>query len=476
VASAPLTIVVGAGISGLACAYQLKKAGRNVVVLEASARPGGVIQSVEEDGYLFELGPQSFSSTPDMAQLCDELRLTTSMIETPRGAPRYVLVDHKLTEVPLSPALLASGFFSWGTKFSFLRDVLGKTSPPEEDESIAAFVRRKSSAELLERLVGPFVSGIYAGDPEQLSLRAAFPKLYEAEKSAGSVIRGGLTLGAKAGKQRATRPKPRPGLVSFRGGNESLVKALRSALGPALRCGVEVNDVGWIDGKFRVRVRATNVEEELSCDRFVLAAPAAASAKILQGLASVATDALEKISYAPVAVVSLGYRRAQVCNPLQGFGFLAPRSSGLRTLGSVWNSSLFPSRAPKGHVLLTNFIGGATDPSASTLGEQELAELVHREIAAVLHIAGNPTVVRVTRYTRAIPQYNLGHLERLKAIQDAITAIPGLQIIGNYWKGPAIGACVEHSLAIAKEIQQETCGARAADANATSGQGRPNAS
>lgn len=445
------------------------------MVLEASARPGGVIQSVEENGYLFELGPQSFSSTPEMAQLCDELRLTSSVIEAPRGAPRYILVDGKLTKVPLSPALLTSGLLSWGTKFSFLRDVLGKTSPPEEEESIAAFVRRKFSAELLERLVGPFVSGIYAGDPEQLSLRAAFPKLYEAEKSAGSVIRGGLTLDAKAGKQRANRPKPRPGLVSFRGGNESFIKALGSALGPALRCGVEVSEVRRVEGRFRVQAQSDRGGEELSCDQLVLATPAVTTAKILHGLASVAAAALEKISYAPVAVVSLGYQRGQVGNPLQGFGFLAPRSSGLRTLGCVWNSSLFPSRAPKGHVLLTNFIGGATDPSASTLGEQELAELVHREIAAVLKITRDPTVARVTRYTRAIPQYNLGHLERLKTIQDAIAAIPGLQIIGNYWKGPAIGACVEHSLAVATEIQQETCAARAADAVATSGHGGPNA-
>jgi oxygen-dependent protoporphyrinogen oxidase len=125
----------------------------------------------------------------------------------------------------------------------------------------------------------------------------------------------------------------------------------------------------------------------------------------------------------------------------------------MRTLGSVWNSSLFPSRAPQGHVLLTSFVGGATDPSAAALSEEELGSLVHREIAPILQISGDPAVARVTRYSRAIPQYNLGHLERLQEVQAAIAQVPGLRVIGNYWKGPSIGACVEHSLAVAEEIR-----------------------
>jgi oxygen-dependent protoporphyrinogen oxidase len=166
-----------------------------------------------------------------------------------------------------------------------------------------------------------------------------------------------------------------------------------------------------------------------------------------------ASAALESILYAPVAVVSLAYKQQQVARSLSGFGFLAPRSSGLRTLGSVWNSSLFPARAPEGHVLLTNFVGGATDPSATKLSEEELAALVHREIAPILKITGVPEKVRTTRYSRAIPQYNLGHLARLQEIQDSIVQVPRLRLIGNYWKGPAIGTCVEQALAVAEEIR-----------------------
>ena len=445
--------MIGAGISGLTCAYALKKSGQNVLLLEASPRPGGVIQSVEENGYLFELGPQSFSATSELAELCQDLQLAEQVLETPRGAPRYILIEGKLVKVPLTPALLTSGLLSWGTKLTFLRDILGKTSPPETDESIAAFVRRKFSAQLLDRLVGPFISGIYAGDPEQLSLRAAFPKLYEAEKAAASVIRGGWKLTAKANEQTVTRPRTRQRLLSFRGGNEALVGALAAALGSALRCNVEVSEVRSAGNKFQIGMQSAAGSEEMTCDRVVLATPTDASAQILRGMVPGASAALESILYAPVAVVSLAYKQQQVARSLSGFGFLAPRSSGLRTLGSVWNSSLFPARAPEGHVLLTNFVGGATDPSATKLSEEELAALVHREIAPILKITGVPEKVRTTRYSRAIPQYNLGHLERLQEIQDSIAQVPRLRLIGNYWKGPAIGACVEQALAVAEEIR-----------------------
>ncbi len=452
-ASGPLTIVVGAGISGLSCAYGLKKSGENVLLLETSARPGGMIQSIAENGYLFELGPQSFSSTAALAGLCDDLQLTREVVEAPHGAPRYVLIDSKLVPVPMSPALLTSGLLSWSTKFSFLRDVLGKTSPPQAEESIAAFVRRKFSAELLDRLVGPFVSGVYAGDPEQLSLRAAFPKLYEAETKAGSVIRGSLSLGKAEGEKTVTRPRPRPGLLSFRGGNETLVRALAISLGASLRCHVAVDQLQQAERGFRVTVKSSAGEENLVCVRLVLATPTSATSEMLSGLAPLASSAFQRISYAPVAVVSLGYRRQQIQHSMEGFGFLVPRSSKIRTLGTVWNSSLFPGRAPQGHVLMTSFIGGATDPAAVSLSEEELAAIVHREISPLLKINGEPAVTHVTRYAKAIPQYNLGHLDRLKSIQGTIATIPGLWMIGNYWKGPAIGACVEHALSVAEQIR-----------------------
>jgi protoporphyrinogen/coproporphyrinogen III oxidase len=453
VASAPLTIVVGAGISGLTCAFTLKKSGQNVLLLEASARPGGVIQSIQENGYLFEQGPQSFSSTAALAELCDDLLLSEEVVAAPHRAPRYVLIDRKLVRVLMSPALLVSGLLSWSTKFSFLRDALGKTSPPETEESIAAFVRRKFSAELLDRLVGPFVSGVYAGDPEQLSLRGAFPKLYEAEKAAGSVVRGAFKLGKPEGQKTVTRPRPRPGLLSFRKGNETLPRALAANLGASLRCNATVAELKRATGSFQLRIRTAEGEEELFCTRLVVATPTATAAELLSNVAPSACGALQEISYAPVAVVSLAYRTDQIRHSMEGFGFLVPRSAKIRTLGTVWNSSLFPGRAPQGQVLLTSFIGGATDPAATSLPAEELAATVHREISPLLRITGEPVASRLTRYARAIPQYNLGHRDRLKSILDAVGAVPGLWMTGNYWQGPAIGACVEHALIVAEQVR-----------------------
>jgi len=453
VASAPLTVIIGAGISGLVCAFTLQKSGQNVLVLEAASRPGGVIQTVQENGYLFELGPQSFSSTPALYQLCDDLGLNSEILEAPHGVPRFVLIDGKLTLVPMSPgSFFSSDLLGWGTKFSILSEVFRRSYPPEPDETIADFTRRKFSAQLLDRLVAPFVSGIYAGDPEQISLRAAFPKLYEAEKSAGSVVRG-MFRSAKTPPKAVSMPQRRPSLISFKSGNEALIRALADKLGPALRCNASVAQVALSPNGFTVKTQSSAGTEDITCDRLVIAVPTTVASTLLAELAAQASASLQQITYAPVAIVSLAYRRAQIRTSLSGFGFLVPRSAGIRTLGTVWNSSLFPGRAPKDQVLLTSFVGGATDPGGPSLSEVDLSNLVHNELAAVLKITAEPSTTRVTCYARAIPQYNLGHTSWLQAAQQSLSAIPNLWVIGNYWKGPAVGCCVENSQRVAEQIR-----------------------
>ena len=203
-------LVVGAGISGLATAYALEKAGIGVRVVEAAPRPGGVIQSVKRDGYLLECGPQSFSGNGAITAMCKDLGILEQRVLADAKAPRYVLIDGKLLHVPMGPGLLASSFMGGGTRGAILRDIFGKSESPEPDESVAAFIRRKFSDTLLDRLVGPFVSGIYAGDPEKLSLRAAFPLLYEAEKASGSIVRGVFKAMKQRGAARGrTQQQPR---------------------------------------------------------------------------------------------------------------------------------------------------------------------------------------------------------------------------------------------------------------------------
>ncbi|MFI5059105.1 MAG: protoporphyrinogen oxidase [Candidatus Acidiferrales bacterium] len=445
-------LVVGGGISGLVCAYSLRKAGVDAQLLESSSRPGGVIRSERRNGFLLELGPQSFSGTAPLLELCRNLGIDGQLVQAPPRAPRYVLVGGVLRKVPLSPpAFFASSLFGAATKGSVLRDLFGTSQPPEQDESVATFVRRKFSGELLEKLVGPFVSGIYAGDPEQLSLRAAFSQLHEAEKSAGSIIRGMLrTAKAKKG------PRERPSLLSFREGNETLVRALATRLGPALRCGVEVTGIrlgsGGAAGKFEVRFTEGGREEVIGAGQLVVAAPTNVASKLLGALDNSFERPLAGIGYAPVAIVSLAYRKSDVGHTLEGFGFLVPRSAGLEMLGSVWNSSLFPNRAADGKVLLTSFVGGATNPQAVTSSSEALTSLVHREIAPVLKLRQEPMFSNVEIYQRAIPQYNLGHGERLAALEALRAKYPGLWLAGNYLRGPAIGACVEQALAVAGEI------------------------
>lgn len=429
-----------------------------MLLLEAAERPGGVMQSVSEEGYLFELGPQSFSETPLLTQLITDLGLATELTRAPDRVPRYVLIGNELRSVPLSPpALFASGLLSLRTKFALLSDAFGKSKPPATDESVAAFVRRKFTPELLNRLVAPFVSGIYAGDPEKLSFRAAFPKGYEAEREAGSILRGMKRAAARnnTGGTSGQTTRRGPTLSSFRSGANAVIQALAKSLGGNLRCRTAVRAIERAEpgAGFALTLASTEREETLRCEQLVLAVPAGSASTLLKGMAPQAATALARITYAPVAVVSLGYLADQTRNPLHGFGYLIPRASGLRTLGTVWNSSLFPGRAPDKHRLLTSFVGGATDPQAAALPPDNLASLVHAENSRILEITGNPKISRVTTYERAIPQYNLGHGELLTAAQAAISAVPGLHVIGNYWSGPAIGTCVEQAFGVARRLQ-----------------------
>jgi protoporphyrinogen/coproporphyrinogen III oxidase len=472
------TLVIGGGISGLACAYALQKAGVDVLLVEAAERTGGMIRSERREGYLLELGPQSFSGTQTILDLCRDLGIENELIEAPAGAPRFLLIGGELRAAPLSPpAFFASSLFGANTKWSVVRDVFGHSAPPESDESVAEFTRRKFSAELLDKLVGPFVSGIYAGDPEKLSLRAAFPSLYEAERSAGSVIRGMLrgakekaratragaasASGGSAERDSTARKKRRPTLQTFREGNETLTRSLTARLGAAARtecCVAEIRRPAKSqDARSRqnylVVLSGRHGAEQIAVENLALATPTDVSARLLRDASPELSAALSSIEYAPIAVVSLGYAKSAVARELDGFGFLIPRSENVRTLGTVWNSSLFTGRAPAEHVLLTSFAGGATDPGATLLAEAEIVSLVHREIAAILRIQAEPVFSQAMVYRRALPQYNLGHGERLHVMRRAQEAIPGMFLTGNYFSGPAIGTCIEQALAVADSVQ-----------------------
>lgn len=453
-------LIVGAGISGLTTAFALRKAGIDARIVDGASRPGGLIQSVRRDGYLVECGPQSFSGNASLTSICRDLEILDRRILADSKAPRFVLINGALEKVPLGPGLLVSPLMGGGTRTALFRDVFGRSEAPDSDESVASFIRRKFSPTLLDRLVGPFVSGIYAGDPEKLSLRAAFPILYEAEQTSGSVLRGLLKVMKARKAKRGPLPREKPTLQTFREGNDTLVRALAEKLGAYLSLEAEVISIRPLDPgrepktpRFRVGLHTPSGTEFLETERLVLAVPTDRAGKLLAPLGRAFESQLRTVDYSGVAVVSLGYRKEDVGHPLDGFGFLVPRSSGLTVLGTVWNSSLFPGRAPGHHVLLTSFVGGATNPDATKQPADQLVALVHREIKPLMQLREGPVFSNVSVWPRALPQYNLGHTARMAAINNCRADFPGLYLTGNYLNGPAIGACVEQALKVADEIR-----------------------
>ncbi len=451
----PLTpfpvVVIGGGISGLACAYRLQQAGIPARVLEAGTRPGGLIATKEKDGFRFELGPQSFLSTLPLLQLIDALGLKNELLYADPKAPRYILSGGRLVAAPLAPpSLLTTKLLGAGTKWRIFTEMLHRTQPPAEDESVASFVRRKFGAELLNQLVAPFVSGIYAGDPERLGVRAAFPMLREFEAKYGSVLRGAM-------KSRPPKGTPRAGLCSFREGMETLPRALGERLGELFITETSVLALRHAKGNgnpwFEMDVKRRDQYETLSASAVIVATPTGTSSQILNGLSDQFPPVLARIEYAPVAVVAAGYRREQIQHVGEGFGFLVPRSEGLRVLGTVWNSSLFPGRAPDGMACFTSFAGGATDPELCKLSDEEIAEIICGEVGRVLRIAGKPVSTLVHRYARALPQYNLGHTDIISALATLTSSVPGLFLAGNYLSGPSIGACVEQAIQTAEAVR-----------------------
>ncbi len=453
-----MVVIVGGGITGLATAWFLHRQGREVRLLEADARPGGVIESEESDGFLVERGPNSTLQKPGTAEdalgrLISGAKLEDRLVEAgAAGRKRYVLRAGRLQALPGSPpAFLATKLFSWRAKLRLLREpFVGRVG---EEETIARFVERRLGREFLDYAVEPFISGVYAGDPTTLSVRAAVPRIYELERKYGSLIRGAIALGKAA--KGAGMPSGR--MISFDRGMAALPQGVADALPDgACRTGCRVVALrrtaeGWAlhwEGP-----AGSGVEPART---LVLALPAPAAARLLAPLSPRAAEILESIPYAPIVGLGLGYDREQVRHPLDGFGFLAPRREAMRVLGGLFSSSLFAGRAPDGKALVTAFIGGTMDPGAAALGDKELLDRVTADLARALGIRGAPGFVRITRYERAIPQYTLGHLDRIAALDTAVEALPGLFLQASWRGGVSVADCIRSGEALARRIAEQT--------------------
>ncbi len=438
----PLPIaVLGAGLTGLSAAHHLSRAGRKVVVFEASPFPGGVIRSDRTaDGWLVESGPNSLQETPAVAALLRELGLESArQAAAPAAKNRYILRDGKLRPLPLSPPdFFRSDVFSVRTKFRVFREIFRRRQPRLNDLPLADFFREHFGRELLDYALDPFVSGIYAGDASKLSARHSFPTLWKAEHEHGSLIRAQIKS-AKAKRARGEASGPPP-IISFADGLASLPRALAAALPPgSLRLERPVSQIspsrgGWI-------IDASPAER---FSRVILALPAPALARLAIGSpgAQSSLASLDHLEHPAVASLFLGFRREQVAHPLDGFGVLFPSAEKRSLLGVLFNSTLFPGRAPEGHVALTVMVGGARHGELARQPLEAQLPAVMRELSDILGANGDPVFARRAFWPRAIPQYQLNHDNHLEVISAAEQRHKGLFIGGPVRDGIGLPACL----------------------------------
>jgi protoporphyrinogen/coproporphyrinogen III oxidase len=446
-------IVVGGGISGLAAAWALQRRGVSVMLLEAATRAGGTIGSAREHDCLFESGPNStLETTPLIGALLDELGITGERVyANPAARNRYILRNGRLIPLPLSPlAFFSTPLFSASAKLRLLREPFVSRGAPDVEESVAAFVRRRLGGELLDYAINPFVAGVYAGDPEKLSVSAAFPRLHELEQKYGSLIRGQV-FGARERARKLEQSKQAAAMLSFKRGMQTLPDAIASRLA-RIEFNAEAVAVTPGNGSFTVTASGANGPRDLHAHAVLVATPAAAAAKLVAPFSSQAAKALAAIPYPPVAVAICAYPRGMIAHALDGFGFLVPQRERRQILGTIFSSTLFGERAPPEIALLTTFIGGMRQPGLAQLEPDEIANVAQAELAALLGAPPHAKFARVIRWPRAIPQYTLGHLDRIAQIERTESDFPGLFFCANYRGGIALGDCIKSAERVAHEV------------------------
>lgn len=451
-------VVVGAGITGLTAAHALRQQGVSVTVLDAAAQAGGVMRTTHADGFVAEHGPNSFVSSPVVEQLLSALDLQQDVVEPDTSAnKRYVVRDGDLHAFPLTPrAMLTTRLLSTRAKLRVLLEPLVPRYRGPGEESIASFVRRRLGREVLDYAVDPFVSGIFAGDPDTLSMAHAFPRVTELEMVHGSLSRGLMAQRRRAwsgGSGQPSAPASPARLVSFVDGMQTLPDALAASLGTSLHLSRPLRHLHAHEGRWVVESGDAGNSHTLIADTVVLATPAHALAAMeLPAALRRFAAPIEHVRYPAVSTLTLGFTRQQVAHPLDGFGMLVPRVEQRSVLGVLFSSSLFPARAPEGHVTLTVFVGGARAPQQAALSSEALLPAVLRDLHDLLGVTGDPVYTHHAYWPRAIPQYLLGYQEVKDAVARTEAEHPGLYLAGNYHLGVSVGDCVANGVLTAERV------------------------
>jgi oxygen-dependent protoporphyrinogen oxidase len=458
--------VVGAGITGLVAAWELRRRGVNVTLYEASGHAGGAIRTTHADGFLAEHGPNSFVTSPAVDTLLQRLDLQDDVVEANPGANRrYVVRDGRLLPFPLTPAsMLSTRLLSFKAKLRVLLEPLVRTRTQDSDESVASFVRRRLGHEVLDYAVDPFISGIFAGDPETLSMGHAFPRVAELERQYGSLSKGLMA-------QRKQQPGAEPGeasdnkghlmssapararLISFVDGMQTLTDALEASLTGTLRLGCPVRLVHRQDARWVVDAGQDGAARSRLVEAVVMATPAhvLAAMELPAAMRKFAAP-IERVEYPPVSTLTLGFRREDVSHPLDGFGVLIPAAERRTLLGALFSSSLFPSRSPDDCVTITCFVGGARQAERAHEDTDLLVERVLLDLRQLLGVRGEPVFAKHVYWSRAIPQYTVGYQSVKDAADSTERQNPGLYLAGNYRNGVSVGDCIASGQQVAERV------------------------
>ncbi len=451
-------VVIGGGISGLATAYRLKRAGLKVLLLEKSGRVGGAVQTERAGDFLIDYGPNStLETSPKIRNFITEIGLANARIEASAEAKRrYILKSGQLHALPMSPPqFIASRLFSGKAKLRLLAEPFISPAPDDKEETVAEFVERRLGREILDYAVNPFVAGVFAGDPEKLSVASALSKLHALEKNYGGLIKGAVR-GARARKKSPETAKPKARLFSFHEGMGQLTDTLASILSEEISTlsPVQAVDLSPSSAGHTVTFARDTENVIVKARTLVFTTPAFVTANLLSAVSpSLAVD-LNELSYPPVAVVFFGFSGKAECRALDGFGFLVPKVESRSILGTIWSSALFPNRAPQGGMALTTFLDGSRQPEVADLQDEALSETVWKELNQIMSLDMKPDVVKIKRWPRAIPQYELGHAKKMARIEAFEEQYPGIFISGNFRNGISLGDCIVSSERVAEKVTE----------------------
>ena len=433
--------VIGAGISGLSLGYWLNRKNFKVKIFEESNRIGGSIVTEKEAGFLMDLGPNStLETSPLIGQFIEDVGLQDSKCYANTIANnRYIVRNGILHALPMNPPkFLKTKLFSLSAKLRLLKEpFLKKTSDPEI--TLADFVRYRLGQEFLDYAINPFVAGIYAGDPGALSTAAAFPKLYALEQKYGSLIKGQIQ-GAKERKKRKEIAKDRARMFSFTEGMALFPERLADILKEKISLNHRVSEIYPVPQGYRLQ--SDNGVDSNIFDAVIVTTPTSVIAGMIPSLTDEQNELLTSVTYAPVAVIFMGFKEHDVKRPLDGFGFLVPKIENRKILGSIWSSSLFPGRAPEGYAAFTTFVGGMRQPHLVQISEEQLTSLAKEEIGDLVGITGDPVIVRIRKWSHAIPQYVKGYRHVQALFNQLERSYPGLFFSGNFRRGISVGDCL----------------------------------